>query len=179
MKKVLILSGSPRKGGNSDLLCDEFLRGAAEAGNNVEKIWIPSKNVGYCRGCYYCNSHSGQCCIKDDMPDILKKMLDADVLVLASPVYFYSINAQMKTVFNRTVARWLEFNDKEFYYIMTAAEDEEHTMDCTLECFRGLAACFKGSKEMGVIAAKGVYGIGEVRDTPYMRQAYEMGRSIR
>ncbi len=113
------------------------------------------------------------------MPDILQKMLDADVLVLASPVYFYSINAQMKTVFDRTVARWLEFKDKEFYYIMTAAEDEEHTMDCTLECFRGLAACFKGSKEMGVIAAKGVYGIGEVRDTPYMLQAYEMGRSIR
>jgi len=70
----------------------------------------------------------------------------------------------MKTVFDRTVARWLEF--KEFYYIMTAAETEEHIMDCTLEFFRGLSACFEGSREMEVISAKGVYGKGEIRYTP-------------
>lgn len=179
MKKVLILSGSPRKGGNSDLLCDEFMRGAEESGNVVEKIWIPGKKIGYCRACYYCKDHGGECCMKDDMSEVLQKMLNADVLVLASPVYFYSVNAQMKTVIDRTVARWLEFKSKEFYYIMTAAEDEEHTMDCTLECFRGLAACFEESKEMGVICGKGVYDKGEISGTPYMRQAYEMGKSIR
>ena len=178
MKKILILSGSPRKAGNSDLLCDEFLRGAAEAGNKVEKIWIPGLKIGYCRACYYCTAHNGECCVKDDMAELLQKMLDADVLVLASPVYFYSINAQMKAVFDRTVARWLEVKNKQFYYIMTAAEDEEHTMDCTLECFRGLAACFEGSKECGIICGKGVYEKGEIRDTPYMQQAYEMGKSI-
>lgn len=179
MKKVLILSGSSRKCGNSDLLCDEFIRGATDAENNVEKIWIPAKKIGYCRACYYCKHHNGECCIKDDMAEVLQKMLAADVLVLASPVYFYSVDAQMKAVIDRTVARWLEFKDKEFYYIMTAAEDEEHTMDCTLECFRGLAACFEGSKEMGVIRGKGVYDKGEIRDTPYMNQAYEMGKSIK
>ena len=66
-------------------------------------------------------------------------MLAADVLVLSSPVYFYSISAQLKAVIDRTVARWLEFKDKEFYYIMTAAEDTDTVMNCTLECFRGLA----------------------------------------
>lgn len=96
MKKVLILSGSPRKGGNSDLLCDEFMRGAEESGNVVEKIWIPSKKIGYCRACYYCKNHGGECCVKDDMSEVLQKMLDAEVLVLSSPVYFYSVNAQMK-----------------------------------------------------------------------------------
>ena len=85
----------------------------------------------------------------------------------------------MKTGFDWPEARWRELNAKELYYIMTAAKDGKHTRDCTLECFRGLAACFKGSTERGVIAAKSVYGIGEVRDTPYMRQAYEMGRSIK
>lgn len=179
MKKILILSGSPRKSGNSDLLCDEFLRGAVEGGNDVEKIWIPGKKIGYCRACYYCKNHGGECCIKDDMADVLQQMLDADVIVLSSPVYFYSICAQLKTVFDRTVARWLEFKNKEFYYIMTAAEDEEHTMDCTLECFRGLAACFEGSKEKGVIYGKGAYEKGQIRDTPYMKQAYEMGKSIK
>lgn len=178
MKKVLILSGSPRKRGNSDLLCDEFMRGASESGNIVEKIWIPGKKIGYCRACYYCKDHAGECCIKDDMADVLQKMLDADVLVLASPVYFYSICAQLKTVFDRTVAKWLDFKDKEFYYIMTAAEKDENTMDCTLECFRGLAACFEGSKEKGVILGKGVHGKGEIRDTQYMNQAYEMGKSV-
>ena len=59
MKKVLILSGSPRKGGNSDLLCDEFMRGAADGGNQVEKIRVAEKNVGYCTGCYYCQKSKG------------------------------------------------------------------------------------------------------------------------
>ena len=81
----------------------------------------------------------------------------------------------MKAVIDRTVARWLEFKDKEFYYIMTAAEDEEHTMDCTLECFRGLAACFEGSKEMGVIRGKGVYDKGEIRDTPLHESSIRNG----
>ena len=118
MKKVLILSGSPRKGGNSDTLCDEFMKGAIEAGNEVEKIFVAGKNIGYCKACYACKD-TGVCVIKDDMAEVLQKMLDADIIVLSSPVYFYSISAQLKAVIDRTVARWLEFRDKEFYYIMT------------------------------------------------------------
>ncbi len=64
MKKVLILSGSPRKGGNSDTLCNQFMRGAQEAGNRVEKIFISEKNIGYCRACYFCASHSGHAALK-------------------------------------------------------------------------------------------------------------------
>ncbi|MCD7710110.1 MAG: flavodoxin family protein [Porphyromonadaceae bacterium] len=178
MKKVLILSGSPRKGGNSDTLCDQFLRGAQEAGNSVEKIFISEKHIGYCRACYYCSSHSGQCSLKDDMAEVLQKMLDADVIVLSSPVYFYSINAQMKTVIDRTVARWLEFKDKEFYYIMTSAEDSKTVMDCTLECFRGFAECLEGSIEKGVVYGKGVAERGEIADKPAMNEAYEMGKNV-
>ncbi len=128
MKKVLILSGSPRKGGNSDTLCDEFMKGAVEAGNNVEKIFVAGQNICYCKACYACKN-TGVCAIKDDMAEILQKMLDADVIVLSSPVYFYSISAQLKAVIDRTVARWLEFKNKEFYYIMTAAENEATTMN--------------------------------------------------
>ncbi len=177
-KKVLILSGSPRKGANSDTLCDEFLKGAVASGNNVEKIFVAEKNIGYCSGCYACEN-TGICVKKDEMAEVLDKILKADVIVLASPVYFYSISAQLKTVIDRTVAKWLEIKDKEFYYIMTAAEDSETVMDCTLECFRGLAACLEGSKEMGVIYAKGVYKRGEINTTTYIKQAYEMGKSIK
>ncbi|MBP3425742.1 MAG: flavodoxin family protein [Rikenellaceae bacterium] len=177
-KRVLILSGSPRKGGNSDTLCDRFAQGAKEAGHDVEKIWIQGRNVAPCLGCYYCKTHAGECARKDDMAEILDKMLAADVLVLSSPVYFYSISSQLKAVIDRTVARWLEFRGKEFYYIMTAAEDTPTVMDCTLECMRGLAECLEGSVERGVIYGKGVYERGEIADHPAMQQAYEMGKGV-
>ena len=83
------------------------------------------KKVAPCSGCYYCSTHGGACVHKDDMADILQKMIDADVIVLASPVYFYSISAQLKAVIDRTVARWLEVKDKEFYYITTMADEEK------------------------------------------------------
>lgn len=176
-KKILILSGSPRKGGNSDLLCDEFTRGAQEGGNDVQKIFIRGKKIAPCSACYYCRDNGGVCAIKDDMAEILDKMLEADVIVMASPVYFYSIDAQLKAVIDRAVAKWTEIKNKEFYYIMTAAEDSDTVMDCTLECMRGFAVCLDGSKEMGVICGKGVYEAGEIKNTPYIKEAYEMGKN--
>lgn len=177
-KKVLILSGSPRKNGNSDILCDEFMRGAEESGNRVEKIRVAEKNIGYCKGCYYCKNSGGECVIKDDMAEVLQKMIDADVIVLASPVYFYSIAAQLKAVIDRTVARWLEVKDKEFYYIMTAADDVKESMETTLACFRGYADCVDGAKECGVIYGTGVYEKGEIKNTPAMQKAYLTGKSV-
>lgn len=177
-KNVLILSGSPRKGGNSDLLCDEFMRGAAESGHKVEKIFVREKKIGYCNACYYCAQSGGVCTLKDDMADVLAKMHEADVIVMSSPVYFYSIDAQMKALIDRTFARWTQLKDKEFYYIMTAADDAGEVMDCTLECFRGFAVCLDGSKEMGVIYGKGVYEPGAVKGTKYMAEAYEMGKNV-
>ena len=176
-KKVLILSGSPRKNGNSDLLCDEFMKGAVAAGHQVEKIRVAEKQIGFCRACYACKD-TGICAIKDDMAEVLQKMIDADVLVLASPVYFYSIDAQLKAVIDRSVARWLEVKDKELYYIMTAADAEKKSMETTLACFRGYADCVEGAKEMGVIYGTGVYEKGEVKDTKAMQEAYEMGLRV-
>lgn len=175
-KKVLILSGSPRKNGNSDILCDEFMKGAVEAGNEVEKIRVAEKNIGYCRACYACKN--GPCAIKDDMTEVLQKMIDADVIVLASPVYFYSVDAQLKALIDRTVARWLEVKDKEFYYIVTAADGEEEAAETTINCFRGYADCVIGAKEMGIVYGMGVYEKGEVKNTKAMLEAYEMGKSV-
>ncbi|MGM9608820.1 MAG: flavodoxin family protein [Eubacteriales bacterium] len=176
-KKVLILSGSPRKGGNSDILCDAFLRGVEEGGNTVEKIRVAEKNIGYCRACYACKG-TGTCVIRDDMAEIIEKMIDADVLVLASPVYFYAVDAQMKALIDRTVARWTEVKNKEFYYIMTAADSDEKSMETTLACFRGYADCVEGAKERGVIYGTGVYEKGEILDKKTVSEAYEMGRGV-
>ncbi len=178
MKKVLILSGSPRKGGNCDILCDEFLKGAADAGHEAEKIFVRSKKLAPCNACYYCTENDGKCAINDDMAEILDKMQEADVIVMSSPVYFYSIDAQMKIIIDRCLARWRNMPDKEMYYIMTAAEDTDTVMDCTYACFKGFEECLDNAVEKGVICAKGVYQKGDVLNTSYVRQAYEMGRNI-
>ena len=174
-KKVLILSGSPRKGGNSDILCDEFARGAIESGNTVEKIRVAEKKIGYCHACYFCRDHGGECAIKDDMAEVLQKMIDADVIVLASPVYFYSIDAQLKAVIDRTVARWLEVKDKEFYYIVTCADEDTASCQTTIDCFRGYADCVEGAVEKGIVYGTGAYQKGEIKDSDAMKEAYEAG----
>ena len=104
-KKILVLSSSFRKGGNSDTLCDQFVKGAVEAGHQVEKIFINDKQIGYCHGCGVCNT-THKCVLHDDMAEILDKMIQADVIVMATPVYFYSMNGQMKTLIDRTVPRY-------------------------------------------------------------------------
>lgn len=177
-KKVLVLSGSPRKDGNSELLCDEFIKGAVESGNDVEKIRVSAKKVAPCSACYYCKDNGGKCVHNDDMAEILQKMIDADVLVLASPVYFYSVDAQLKAVIDRTVARWLEVKDKDFYYIVTMADEDLASADTTLACFRGYADCVEGAKEKGVIIGNGVYKSGEIKNSDAMITAYEMGKSV-
>ena len=179
MKKVLILSGSPRKGGNSDVLCDEFAKGALSAGNEVEKIRIAEKKISYCTGCYFCKNSGGRCAINDDMGEILEKILSCDVLVLASPVYFYSICAQLKAVMDRSVARWTEIKYKEMYYILTAAEDNSFVMDGALACMRGFRDCLDGSEEKGVLYGKGVYEKGEIFDrSELLKIAFEMGEQV-
>ena len=108
MKNILILSASPRKGGNSDLLCDEFMRGALDAGNQVEKLCLCDYKINYCTGCGLCSEFGKPCPQADDMAMILKKMIAADGLVMATPVYFYTMNAQMKTLIDRACARYVE-----------------------------------------------------------------------
>ena len=109
-KKVLIVSSSPRKHGNSDLLCDEFAHGAKDAGNEVEKVFLADKSINYCRGCGICNS-THKCVQNDDMAELNDKMVKADVIALASPVYFYTVDAQLKTFIDWCVPRYTEMSD--------------------------------------------------------------------
>ncbi len=180
MKKVLILSASPRKGGNSDLLSDEFARGATDSGHEVEKIRVAEKKIDFCRACAACRAvqMSGPCVIKDDMADILEKMLASDVIVLASPVYFYSIDAQLKVLIDRTFSRAREIKNKEIYYIISAADEPLAAADTAVACLRGYTACLNGSREMGIIYGMGVYEKGGIKGTPTMSEAYEMGKRV-
>ncbi|MGN1417284.1 MAG: flavodoxin family protein [Oscillospiraceae bacterium] len=176
-KNILIISASPRKGGNSDTLCDEFLRGAMDSGNNAEKIFLRDKGINYCTGCGVCNN-THKCVQKDDMAEILDKMVNADVIVLATPVYFYTMDAQLKTLIDRTVPRYTEISGKEFYFIVTAADTDKSMLEKTVDGLRGFTEdCLSEPIEKGVIYASGVWQKGEVKSTEYMKQAYEMGRN--
>lgn len=178
MKNVLIISSSPRRHGNSDLLCDMFAKGAEESGNNVEKIFLKDKEINYCTGCGVCNT-THRCIIKDDMAEILDEMVNADVIVLATPVYFYSMAAQMKTLIDRTVPRYTEISDKDFYFIMTAADPDRAALERTLEGFRGFTEdCLDGAREAGIIYGTGAWQIGEIKNTDAYEQAYQMGKGV-
>jgi multimeric flavodoxin WrbA len=107
-----VLSSSPRRGGNSDLLCDQFINGSREAGQITEKIFLKDKKINYCTGCGICIDRGKSCPRKDDMAEVLKKMIAADVIVMATPVYFYTMSAQMRTLIDRTCARYTEINNK-------------------------------------------------------------------
>lgn len=175
-KKVLILTSSPRKRGNSSALCDRFLEGATEAGNDVEKVVLADLKINYCTACYSCQRKKGQCAQQDDMAPLLEKMVNADVLVLATPVYFYTMCAQMKTVIDRTVARYTEIAGKEFYFIVAAADTSKAAMARTIESFRGFTACLPGAKEKGIVYGTGAWAVGDIEQSQAMQQAYDLGK---
>ena len=177
-KKVLMLSSSPRQGGNSDVLCDEFMKGALEVGNEVEKIFLKDKQINYCTGCSVCSMYGKPCPQKDDAAEVVEKMIAADVIVMATPVYFYTMCAQMKTVIDRCCARYLEIKDKEFYFIVAAAESEIRMMERTIDGFRGFLDCLEGPVEKGVIYGVGAWKVGEIKDKSAMQEAYRMGKDV-
>ncbi len=177
-KEVLIISASPRKGGNSDTLCDQFMKGAEKAGYKVEKLRLAELNIGYCSACYACK-RLGHCVKKDDMAQVVDKMRAADVIVLATPVYFYTMNAQLKTMIDRTLggAQQPGLENKEFYLIVTAAE-EKAAMERTVDGLRGYLECLPGAMEKGVIYGAGAWQLGDIMGHPAMEEAYRMGRNI-
>ena len=178
MKKTLILSSSPRRGGNSDTLCNEFLRGAREAGFPAEKIFLGDKAIRYCTGCSVCSLYGKPCPQKDDMSEILDKMLAADVIVMATPVYFYTMSAQMKTLIDRCCGPYTEMKNKEFYFIATAAEEDNGIMDRIVANFMGFLDCLENPTVKGTLFCGGVWHVGEVEGNPTLRQAYEQGKRV-
>lgn len=178
MKKVLILEGSPRRNGNSAILSEEFARGAQEAGCSVEKVYIAGKKIAGCLGCNACYRNGGSCIQKDDMTEIREKMLAADVIVLASPIYFYSMTAQMKAVIDRTYAFYQQLEGKTFYFLITCAATDASYTETMLAALRGFTCCVPNAKEGGVALGIGAMEAGEIRQSAAMGKAYQLGRNI-
>lgn len=178
-KKVLIISSSPVKEGNSDTLANEFARGAESSGNSVEKVSLRDKKINYCLSCGLCRKNDyTECSQKDDMGELLDKLIDSDVIVFATPVYFYAMCAQMKTFIDRCCAKYTKIKNKEFYYIITAADSNPQALERTVEEFRGFLDCTEYPEEKGILYAAGVWLKGDVNNTDYPKTAYEMGKAV-
>lgn len=177
-KNVLIISSSPRKGGNSETLATSFAKGAVEAGHKVETIYLREKNYGFCKGCLACLK-LGRCVIDDDAVEIAAKMHDADVLVFATPVYYYSVSGQLKTMLDR--ANPLFDSDYAFtkaYLLAAAAEDEEETVEGSVKAVQGWVDCFERCELAGTVFAGGVNGVGDIAGYPALEKAYQMGKGV-
>ena len=175
--KVLAISSSPRLHGNSDLLCDQFLKGAAEAGCTVEKIRLAERAVSPCSDCGACQS-GGACVKEDDMKNILRDVMDADVIVLATPVYFYSMCAQMKIFIDRCFARFQGIRSKDFYFIVTSAAPQHEAVEAAIAGLRGFLRCLPEAREQSVIYGTGAWDKGDILRHPAYEKAFELGKSL-
>lgn len=176
-KKVFVVSASPRKGGNSDYLCDQFIKGAQEAGHSVEKLFFHNKKINYCLGCGACYS-THKCVQKDDMEEVLNKMLEADVLVFGTPVYFYTMDAQLKTLIDRTVPRYTELKGKAYLIATLADNNDGHSMTGTIAAFQGFIDCLDNIDYAGTIVGYDAWNKGDIIGNPAVEEAYNTGKNI-
>lgn len=178
MKKVIVVSSSPRKNGNSEVLAQKFADGAIAAGNEVEIITVRDLDLKFCIGCLYCQSHD-KCVLSDGMNGLYEKFQNADVLVFATPIYYYAVCGQLKTFLDRLNPLYPRNNKfTDVYLLATSAEDDKAAMDGAIKEIQGWIDCFDGVSLKGVICGVGVTDKGEINDTAFPQQAYEMGKNV-
>ena len=178
MKKVMVIASSPRKNGNSNALVKEFVRGAKEAGNDVEIISVADIKMDFCRGCMTCN-HTLKCVIDDDMKAVLETMRTADVIVFATPVYYYSVSGRLKVFFDRTsplFAAKYQFTD--VYLLATAADEGAEAVAGTQTALMGWIDCYPGTRLVKTVFAGGVDALGDIAGHAALSEAYETGKSV-
>lgn len=181
-KKILILTGSPRKNGNSDVLADAFMKGAQEKGHTVNKIEVAGLNISGCNACEMCWTEDGACVQCDDMTEIEPLLESADVLVLVSPLYFFGISAQLKAAIDRLCAYCVgnckkSLNIKESALIMCGACDEERFFSGAIDTYRYTADYMKW-KDRGVLIVTNVTAKGDVLQGDWLSKAEAFGTLI-
>lgn len=184
-KNIVILSGSPRKGGNTDLLVEAFKDGAESAGKSVALFRVADMKIGGCTGCEYCLTKEKAVCFqKDDMPQILDALREADAMVLASPVYYFNVTAQLKLAIDRIYAiSSAEKRIKRAALLMTCADADSGTAKGALGMFENWIeyqnAHFEPKWEnAGILIVTGVHKGGAIAGRDELGQAIALGREI-
>lgn len=178
MSKILVISTSLRNDSNSECMAWEFAKGARDNGCEVETITLRDyPNIAFCKGCLACQKLS--CCvINDDAIVIAEKMLNADAICFATPIYYYSMSGQMKTLLDRCNSLYCsDYKFRNVYLLMSAAEDDANTPEKTITALQGWIECFEKATLMGCVFAGGVSDAGDVSGHKALAESYTLGNS--
>ena len=178
MKKVVVISTSLRLGSNSHALAEQFAEGAKAAGNEVEFISLRGKEIKFCVGCLVCQK-LGACVIKDDVPAIMESVLNADVVCWATPIYYYEMSGQMKTLIDRMNAMYpKDYRFRDVYLLASAIEDEEETPKRAETGLTGWIDCYPKSRLAGTLFCGGVTMPNDIKDNIKLQEAYKLGKNV-
>jgi len=178
MKKVVVISTSLRAGSNSHSMAEQFAKGAEAAGHEVELISLRGKEIKFCVGCLSCQN-TGYCVFKDDVPAIMDSVLNADAVCWSTPIYYYEMSGQMKTLIDRMNAMYpKDYRFRDIYLLTTAAENETHVPERAQSGLQGWIDCYGKSKLKAHLFCGGVGAPREIDGNDRLQEAYELGKSI-
>ena len=179
MSNILVISTSLRPRSNSDILTERLVAGARDAGHQVEEISLKGKELKYCIGCLACQK-TQRCVQKDDALWIADKMKDADTLVFSTPIYYYEMSGQMKTLLDRMNPLYSsDYRFRRVYMLSVAAEDETYTPEKAVSGLEGWVDCFEKAKLCGSLFVGGLNGSGEASaNAEALEKAYQFGKNL-
>ena len=177
-KNVLVISTSIRPNSNSEMLANAFADGARTSGNDVEVVSLKDKTIGFCKGCLACQK-LGRCVIKDDANEITEKMFSSDVIVWATPIYYYEMCGQMKTMIDRANSLYpRDYQFRDIYLLAAAAEDEDYVDEGAVKGLQGWIDCYEKARFAGKIFAGGYTAPKDIEGSEKLKEAFEMGKAI-
>ncbi len=179
MSKVIVISTSLRANSNSDILTESLVAGAKDAGHEVERISLKGKKVGFCIGCLSCQK-TQKCVLKDDAVEIAEKVKEADTLVFVTPIYYYEMSGQMKTLLDRLNPLFpSDYRFRKVYMMSVAAEDEESVPERAENGLKGWIECFDKAEYAGSLFCGGINDMGEAAGKEdKLKEAYDFGKTL-
>ncbi len=179
MKNILIISASLRRNSNSELLAAKAQQGAESAGNHAELISLRGKDIRFCQGCLACQK-TEKCVIRDDVSAILEKVKTADTLVFATPIYYYELSGQLKTLLDRLNPLYpQDYRFRDVYLMTTSAEEGDEVAETAVGGLKGWIACFEKAHFAGLFNGGGVNAPNEVsRREDMLKAAFDFGKSL-
>ena len=179
MSRILVITASLRAKSNSDILADRMLSGAADAGHQAEKISLKGKTIHFCTGCLSCQK-TQRCALKDDAAMIAEKVREADTLVFVTPIYYYEMSGQMKTLLDRLNPLYVaDYSFRRVYMLSVAAEDEAFVPERAVSGLQGWVDCFEKAEFSGSLFCGGLTGAGEAAGNEAdLERAYLFGRAL-
>ena len=179
MSKILVITTSLRAKSNSDFLTEKMIAGAREAGHDVEQISLKGKEIKFCIGCMSCQK-TQKCILKDDVAEIIAKIKNADTLVFATPIYYYEMSGQMKTLLDRTNPLYpSDYRFRRVYMLSVAADDKESVPEKALSGLQGWVDCFEKAELAGSLFCGGITGPGEAESKETaLEKAFTFGKNI-